>query len=40
MAPKGQVLAQMPQPLQKNERFNDLKEGDMFEVYTIEEYRD
>ena len=22
------------------ERFNDLKEGDMFEVYTIEEYRD
>ncbi len=22
------------------EKFNDLKEGDMFEVYTIEEYRD
>ena len=22
------------------ERFNDIKEGDMFEAYTIEEYRD
>ena len=22
------------------DRFNDIKEGDMFEVYTIEEYRD
>ena len=22
------------------ERFNDIKEGDLFEAYTIEEYRD